>query len=127
MIPPGKTRGYARLRFRIHGWDALKAMLASADSSEALATLLANFAGDATSEELVIDLGGPTLMDMWAPKIAEMRAKRTKWTEIVEITGMDLNRAYRAWKRFVDAQQEEDSTSEVDDSSDGSANSDEAA
>ena len=43
-------------------------------------------------------------MDHWAPKITELRAQGVKWTEIVEITGLDLNRAYRSWKRFVDAQ-----------------------
>ncbi len=132
VIPPGKTRGYSRLRFRIHGWEALKVILA-ADASEGLNTLLANFACDESSEEFVIDLGGPTLMDQWAPKIAAMRAKGTKWTEIVEITGMDLNRAYRAWKRFVDAQQatddvDNDSVSESEDNAtDGPADSDEAA
>jgi hypothetical protein len=133
VIPPGKSRGYARLRFRVLAWEALKAILSSADSGDALETLLANCVNDESSEEFFIDLGGPTLMDQWAPKIAEMRAEGTKWTEIVEITGLDLNRAYRAWKRFVDAQQtgddpEADSPSESDDEqSDGPADSDEAA
>lgn len=133
VIPPGKSRGYARLRFRIHGWEALKAIVLAADSGDALNALTTNSVSDASSEEFVIDLGGPTLMDEWAPKIAEMRANGTKWTKIVEITGLDLNRAYRAWKRFVDAQQIEkengnDSTSDSDDcSSEGSANSDEVA
>lgn len=132
VIPPGKTRGYSRLRFRVHGWEVLKAILSSVDGSNALDTLLANFAGDESTDEFVIDLGGPTLMDEWAPKIAEMRARGIKWTKIVEITGMDLNRAYRAWKRFVDAQQAEadddgDSTPEADESPNSSADSDEAA
>ena len=60
---------------------------------------------DFMSNEIVLDLGGPTLMDEWGPKIAEMRAERVKWIKIVEITGLDLNRAYRSWKRFVDTQQ----------------------
>ncbi len=133
VIPPGKSRGYARLRFRVLAWEALKAILSSADSSVALDGLLVNCVNDESSEEFVIDLGGPTLMDQWAPKIAEMRAEGTKWTEIVEITGLDLNRAYRAWKRFVDVQQtddvpEEDTSSESDDElSDEPAGSDEAA
>lgn len=133
VIPPGKSRGYARLRFRVLAWETLKAILTTADSSDALDALLGNCANGESSEEFVIDLGGPTLMDQWAPKIAEMRAEGTKWTEIVEITGLDLNRAYRAWKRFVDAQQtgdvpEGESPSESDDEqSDGPADSDEAA
>ena len=133
VIPPGKSRGYARLRFRVLAWEALKAILSSADSGDALDALLANCVNDESSEEFVIDLGGPTLMDQWAPKIAEMRAEGTKWTEIVEITGLDLNRAYRAWKRFVDAQQigndpEDNSSSDSgNDMPDGSTDSDEAA
>ena len=65
---------------------------------------------DASSEEFVLDLGGPTLMDKWAPKIAEMRANGDKWTEIAEVTGLDLNRAYRTWKRYVDAKKVKDNS-----------------
>ena len=57
------------------------------------------------SDEIVLDLGRPTAMDEWAPKIAEMRSDGVKWTEIVKITGLDLNRAYIAWKRYVDARE----------------------
>ena len=113
VIAPGKTRGYARLRFRISGWETLKIALETAGSIGALEALLKNYGNEATSEELVIDLGGPTLMDKWAPKIAELRTKGVKWTKIVEITGLDLNRAYRAWKRFVDSR---DAPNDIDDS-----------
>lgn len=133
VISPGKSRGYARLRFRVRAWEALKTILSVDNSNDALDALLANYVNDESSEEFVIDLGTPTLMDQWAPKIAEMRAQGTKWTEIVEVTGLDLNRAYVAWKRFVDAQQtgdeaEDDSPLDSDDDvSDDSTDSDEAA
>lgn len=131
VIPTGKTRGYARLRFRINGWETLKMILESADSRDKLNAFLNCFPRDDSSEQFVIDLGGPSLMDQWAHKIAEMRAEGVKWTEIVEVTGLDLNRAYRAWKRFVDAQSAEsesptDSDSR-DDTSDGSSTTDEAS
>lgn len=41
VIPPGKTRGYARLRFRVLAWEALKAILSAADASDALNALSA--------------------------------------------------------------------------------------
>lgn len=103
VIAPGKTRGYPRLRFRINGWETLKTILHSAGRLAALDGILHHQSEDETAEEFVIDLGGPTLMDRWAPRIAEMRAQGVKWTEIVEITGLDLNRAYIAWKRHADA------------------------
>ena len=115
VIPPGKTRGYARLRFRIRGWEALKAALAATDFRGSLDALMPSSAGDDSTEEFVIDLGGPTTMDKWAPKIAEMRAAGIKWKEIVRITGLDLNRAYRAWKRLVDAQAKEDEANDMTD------------
>ena len=115
------------------GWEAIKEIFASSNASECLDTLLTHADCDGSSEEFVIDLGGPTLMDQWAPKIAEMRAEGTKWTEIVEITGLDLNRAYRSWKRFVDAQKTTDATGgdsaiQTDDHSSGAGtDADEAA
>ena len=96
----------------------LKLILASVDTGKSLEALLATFTCDESTEEFVIDLGGPTLMDVWAPRIAKMRADGIKWTEIVEITGMDLNRVYRAWKRFVDAQHTFDDIDEQMPSSD---------
>jgi hypothetical protein len=105
VIPPGKTRGYARLRFRVNGWETLRAIVADKVSSDTMDLLLpASDGAEAVSDEIVIDLGSPTVMDQWAPKIAEMRSRGVKWKEISEITGLDLNRAYRAWKRFVDAE-----------------------
>lgn len=104
VIPPGKKRGYARLRFRLNLPELLKAALREARSNSSVQSMLENVGLDTTSEEIILDLGAPTLMDQWAPRIAELRGQGMKWNEIVEVTGLDLNRAYRAWKRFVDAQ-----------------------
>ena len=56
------------------------------------------------SDEFQIDLGGPTRMDDWGPKIAEMRARKVPWKEIWKITGLGSGPAYVSWKRYVDAQ-----------------------
>jgi len=106
VIAPGKSRGYARLRFRINGEEVVRRLLEGSEAAAAADHLLSESKDtDFMSDEVVLDLGAPTVMDEWGPKIAEMRAERVKWIKIVEITGLDLNRAYRSWKRFVDAQQ----------------------
>jgi hypothetical protein len=108
VLPPGKTRGYAQLRFKINGWEVIRSLLEGRLRDGSFELLIPDpTSAEGISPEFRIDLGGPTLMDQWAPKIAKMRAQRMKWTEIVEITGLDLNRAYCAWKRYVDAQQRE--------------------
>ena len=105
VIPPGKSRGYARLRFRVLAWETLKEVLSAADSCDALNAVLTTCANDDSPEAFVIDLGGPTPMDHWAPKIAEMRSHGKTWREIAEFTGLDHSRAYLAWRRFVGAQE----------------------
>ncbi len=57
------------------------------------------------SEEFTLDLGQPTVMDQWAPKIAELREQGVPWKEIWKITGLGSGPAYVAWKRYVDALQ----------------------
>jgi hypothetical protein len=84
------------------------------------------------SDEVVLDLGGPTKMEYWAPKIAEMRERGIPWKEIWKITGLGSGPAYVAWKRYVDAQQSSSGGTDVDDVScesddEGDESSDEAA
>lgn len=130
VLPPGKQRGYAQLRFRISGWEALKAVL-PAGSLQTIAALLAN--GDevaaGVSDEFVLDLGGPSEMDRWAPQIAEMRARNVPWKEIWEITGLGSGPAYVAWKRYVDAQRARPAAAGEDqpDAESGSAGATDAA
>ncbi len=100
VVAVGKARGFVRLRVRVRAWAALVAALGDAlrVPPDALSC-----GPDGTSPEFVLDLGGPTPTDAWAERIAEWRAAGMTWPEIVRRTGLDLNRAYRAWKRFTDA------------------------
>jgi hypothetical protein len=105
VLPPGKERGYAYLRFKVNGWEVLRAILDGHIPDHILALLIPHPQGaEGLSDEFQIDLGGPSRMDEWGPKIAEMRAKGMPWKEIWEITGLGSGPAYVAWKRYVDAQ-----------------------
>jgi site-specific DNA recombinase len=53
--------------------------------------------------EFALDLGESTAMDRWAPAIAGWRAAGVTWEEIVRRTGLDLNRAFVACKRYTAA------------------------
>lgn len=116
VIAPGKTKGYSQLRFRIRCDEAMRAIFESSSSNNSLVTLVDTCTDQNSTAEFTIDLGKPTKMDYWAPKIAEMRKNGVKWKKIVKDTGLDLNRAYIAWERFTSAQ-EADSQEEADDSS----------
>lgn len=100
-VATGKARGFVRLRFRVRAWAALAA--AAGTALPAAVRGLVPEAADDGGPEFTIDLSGPTAMDRWAPQIAAWRADGVTWAEIVRRTGMDLNRVYRAWKRFTDA------------------------
>jgi hypothetical protein len=106
VIAPGKNRGYARLRFRINGEEVVRNLLEASGAAGATDHLLpASDDAHAMSDEVILDLGGPTKMELWAPKIAEMRERGVPWKEIWKITGLGSGPAYVAWKRYVDAQQ----------------------
>lgn len=100
ILAPGKQRGYAQLRFRIRTWEALRAVL-----GDRLPDGFCTLASADQSPEFVIDLGQPTVMDRWAPQIAAWRAEGVTWPEIVRRTGLDLNRAFLAWKRYTAIQE----------------------
>jgi hypothetical protein len=102
VVAPGKTRGYARLRFRVNAWAALTAALGDALPA-AVRPFLAAPPDNGDAPEFVIDLGRPTAMDEWAPRIVGWRAEGVTWAEIVARTGMDLNRVCRAFKRHTAA------------------------
>ncbi len=105
VLPPGKERGYAYLRFKVNSWEVLRAVLNGQIPDGIMALLIPNPEGkEGVSDEFQIDLGGPSRMDEWAPKIADMRARGVPWKEIWKITGMGSGPAYVAWKRFVDSQ-----------------------
>ena len=107
VIAPGKVRGFAQLRFRINGWESLRAVIAERLSDETFDMLLSGIdRSTGESDEFVIDLGSQSRMAEWAPKIAEMRERGVLWKEIQTTTGIDIGNAYAAWKRYVDARQE---------------------
>jgi site-specific DNA recombinase len=104
VIPPGKQRGYARLRFSIDAWAALRTILPADVVKFVLDKIPDNLRGD-KPEEFCVDLGKPTSMDDWAPLIAQWRAEGVIWKEILQRTGLGSGPAYVCWKRYVDAQQ----------------------
>ncbi len=104
VLAPGKRRGYAQLRFRIRAWETLCAVMGERMSECWQAAANASAGELDPSPEFVLDLGEPTDMDRWAPQIAAWRAQGVRWKEIVGRTGLDLNRAHIAWKRFTTSQ-----------------------
>ena len=76
----GGSRGSARqaagysAALRIDGLAVLLAALGTKLSITTLAQINRVAHGQGQSDELVLDLGGPSRMDYWGPKIAEMRA-----------------------------------------------------
>lgn len=102
VLAPGKSRGFIRLRFRVNAWAALAGALGEALPTTVRALLpSAPLVGG--EPEFALDLGEPTAMDRWAPQIGAWRAEGVPWAEIVRRTGLDLNRAYTAWKRHTGA------------------------
>ena len=104
VLPPGKQRGYVQLRFNVNFWAAIVAVL-NPEAKSALGVIMPD-SGDAdgTSSEFRLDIGGPTKMDDWGPKIAVMRAQGVHWSVIQKLTGLGSGPAYVAWKRYVDHQ-----------------------
>ena len=101
VVAGGKKRGFVRLRFQLNAWEVLAAAVGETFSAEVLRLVPEPAQDGNDGPEFTLDLGGPTAMDRWAPQIAEWRAAGVTWEEIVRRAGLDLNRAYRAWKRFT--------------------------
>jgi hypothetical protein len=100
VVAPGKRRGFIRLYFRVNAWAALAAAMGAALPA---AVRPPESADEDTSPEFTLDLGGPTAMDRWAPRIAAWRAAGITWVDIVRRTGLDLNRVHLAHKRYTAA------------------------
>lgn len=99
---PGKTRGYARIRFRIDGWAALIRVLSSKLPTSVLKVFRPADPASGKSDEFVIDLGTPTNMDAWGPRIVEWCKQKVKWREIAAMTGLKIANAYIVWRRWKD-------------------------
>ncbi len=102
VLAPGKTRGFTRLHITLDGWPALAKVLEGKLPDSLLTTLRP--VNGAYSEAFVVNLGKPTLMDTWAPQIAEWRNQNVTWHQIVQRTGLNLGNACTAWKRYHNAQ-----------------------
>jgi hypothetical protein len=102
VVAPGKKRGFARLTFRIRAWDLLVVAM-EGRISEFVAEMVGGTADSLEGPEFTIDLGRPSRMEEWAPKIAEMREQGVAWKKIVEITGLRMGPAYETWNRYVKA------------------------
>jgi hypothetical protein len=100
VVAPGKKRGFIRLRFGIRGWDLLQGLLGESEPGKLLRHMSVE-GPQGASTELTLDLGEPTPMDHWGPQIVAWRTEGVKWEESVQRTGLDLNRAYIAWKRHL--------------------------
>jgi DNA invertase Pin-like site-specific DNA recombinase len=100
-----KRRGYVRLQFTFSVWSAGMELLK--DTIPGALVLKEDMPGVVMNRVVCLDIGGPTRMDEWAPKIAEMRAQGVKWERIGEISGLGTGNAHNAWKRWTDVQKPE--------------------
>lgn len=107
---PGKKRGYIQLRFRVYGGQLADRILQNADDIP-LGLLQANSICLTASGDVTIDLGAPSRMDKWAPKIDRMRREGVPWNKIGAVTGLGTGNAYTAWKRYHDAVNDDTSSS----------------
>lgn len=90
--------GFSRF-FRIHGAVALIHILARKLPRSVVAAFRPADPESAKSDEFVIDLGAPTTMDTWGPKIVEWRKEKVTWQEIRRRSGLTLASAFIAYKR----------------------------
>jgi site-specific DNA recombinase len=103
VCAPGKKRGFIRIHFHVNAWQLLIACMGTTLPPALTAELNCKEVEGEMSPEFTIALGEPTKLDRWAPEIARWREEGVQWEEIVIRTGLDLNRAYIAWKRYVTA------------------------
>ena len=103
IIAPGKKHGYVELTLHYRAWELFQAAVGKRMPAS-LQNLMPGTLDVSAPNTEVIPLGGPTPMDHWAPEIARWRQEGVIWKEIVRRTGLDLNRVWRACKRYKEAQ-----------------------
>jgi len=102
-IPIGKKRGFTQIRFRIDGWGAKRV---AAESDPQLMNLIDSLATACGVElthpdEIVVDLGKPTLANLHSPTIYEMRNNGATLKEIEAVTGIGNGNACTYYKRYA--------------------------
>jgi hypothetical protein len=102
IVPPGKSRGFIRLRFRVAGIRVLKEALGGMLPDGIIAAMNLDDAG--REQEFQIDLGEPTRCDILGPEIARMRDVGITWDEIISRTDLGMSSAFHAWKRWTGRQ-----------------------
>ncbi|MCZ7647992.1 MAG: recombinase family protein [Planctomycetota bacterium] len=99
VVAPGKKRGYGLLEFCICPEGLLKEALKKVVGAR---DVLLKVTEVGPMPVIILEIGGPTRMDSWAPKIAEMRARGVSWKEIGEETGLGVGNACTAYKRYIE-------------------------
>jgi DNA invertase Pin-like site-specific DNA recombinase len=106
VVPPGKKRGYVRLRLRVNGWNLLMAAI-NTKLPIPLRALLPKSVDGETSPMIELILGGPTAIDRWMPNIVQWRKEGVTWEEISSRTELGVSNLFIAWKRYGDAYKSE--------------------
>lgn len=105
VLAVAKKRGFMRLRFDFNGYAAFVNALEQSDCGQLTASMLESETLDEpTSKSFTIDLGKPTKVDEWGPKIVQMRDSGMKWAEIEKISGLkmcNLNNYYSRYKKSL--------------------------
>ena len=102
IVPSGKVKGYGQLTFNIDGWKVLTHAINDQMPYGILSSIQAG--SEMKSPTFVLDVGGPSRRDEWAPKISDMRSKGIPWNEIGRITGLGAGNAWIANDRWVKRQ-----------------------
>lgn len=96
VIFPGKQRGYAKLSFRFDP----RRLLSVVYEDDALLTS----DGHSSVEDVILDVGGPTKMELLMPQIHEWREEGVPWLEIHRRTGLSASCAgvyYHRWRKAL--------------------------
>jgi hypothetical protein len=104
IVPPGKKRGFVKLKLRVNSWGMLMAAIGT-KLPMPLRSLLPDSVDGEASPMIELILGGPTAIDKWMPDIVRWRKENVTWEAISSRTGLRVSNLFIAWKRYGDAYQ----------------------
>ena len=101
VLALGKKRGFIRLRFDFNPLAAFVDALEQSDIGHSLSNL-SQFESlkEPGLTTFTIDLGKPTKVDTWGPKIVQMRDSGMKWKEISATTGIRMGNLCNYYNRY---------------------------